>query len=462
MPQFPTYESQGQVNVPREIAAPDDGRASALKATSNLVDTVQKIGQRLSDANDVMQETKKKTTIEIGLAQQEQEAANDPNPDNVEMHLKALQDIVKNSPKIDNQEVAGRVDMEAEQSAFLSGIKIQGIFQDKKMIQNGQNVIALADVTAKNIAQAVTPTQAMQDKVNYLDTLHRQEITGLLKPEDAKAAIKELEVGTIKYKIQGNNSTDSGDYKGLTEGLDIKDSNEVQKMIDAHIKQLDVANISNTLNNRIQTIKGIANGKFSWKDADKISKIATKDSDLGEALQSVFNAESNKEPYQPENEDQNFADLANRIYSQGTKQDISDFTVSVLKAHGNKEISRDRLAILINATEQRAEGLATNKQSGDGKEDQKQNLIQNVMKSIKDFFSGYKDGSQKSSSVITNTFRNMASGQEPQQAQAQAMHSFNVKEYPWVASLPKEGAIKIDKNGNKRKIYPDGHYEDIK
>jgi len=361
MPQFPTYQSQGQVNVPREIAAPDDGRASALKATSNLVDTVQKIGQRLSDANDVMQETKKKTAIEIGLAQQEQAAAQDPNPDNVEMHLKALQDVVKNSPKIDNQEIAGRVDMEAEQAAFLSGIKINGIFQAKKMVQNSQTVTSLADVTAKNVAQAVTPVQAQQDTSNFLDEIHKQEMAGLLHPDAAKSAIKEFQVGVIKYKINSNNSTDPADYKGLTDGLDIKDSNEVQKMIGTRINQNKDAEVGNSMKYRTDIIKGVAAGDKTWNNPATLDKIASNDPALGSALQLVSDAQSkDKVDYEPTSkEGQEYADSVNKLLTGMTVKEVNDYLPTAIKQISKLPAAemQSRLAILINAADDRAKNL---------------------------------------------------------------------------------------------------------
>jgi hypothetical protein len=463
MPSLPVYNSSQNINtqpagVERHQAA--QPFEDIQKMTSAVSDNVQ----RLSQVNDVMQETKAKTQAEVALAQQEQLAQNDPDPNNAEMHIKAINDLTKNATKgIDNQEVAGKVGLEIQQSAFLSQIKIQDLFKHKQMFANDQSLDQLATTTAANKANAVSVASGQQDEDNFMHTISKNVNTGLITPERGMQLVKQYKVGVAKNKILQSNSTNQSDYKGVMDGLDLQESTNAQKMIDAHIKQIQQTDIKNTLNNRITTIKGIANGQFDWKNSDLISKVATKDSDLGEALQSVFNSEASGQKYQPENDqDQNFADLVNRIYSQGTKQDISDFTVSVLKSHGNREISKDRLAILINAAEERSSGLPTNKESGDSNITPQHTILESTVKGIKDLFSGAKDAGQKAGNVLNNFFKNIASGSGPQQAQQEAMKTFNVKEYPWISSLPKEGAVKVDKNGNKVRIYPDGHYEDVK
>ncbi len=464
MPVLPTYESSNNINTP--LGPERNQAAQPFKDNAQVLGTLQDITQKLSDAHDTMQETKAKTTAETSFLQTEQAALNDPNPDNLEMHLKNIQEAADNSVKgIDNQELAGQVKEDISHSAFLSGIKIQDLFKKKQMFANDQRLDQLATVTSQNKANAITAAQGQQDEDNFMSTIQQNVSKGLISPERGNQLVRQYKVGVVKTRIAQNPSTNPDDYKGVDEGvgLDLTESNEKDKMIQARIKQNEQTEIKQTLNDRVSVVKGIASGQYTWQNADQIGKIAAKDPKLGEALQAVFNADASGKPYEPEEEqNQSFADLAGKLFQSKTKEQVNDYILNVLNSHAERDMSKDRLAILISAAEQRANGLSTNKESGDGKDDPQQSVIGGAVKGIKDFFKGTEDNAKKAGGVLVDFFKNLSGGATPQVAHQEAMKTFNVKEYPWISALPKEGAIKVDKNGNKVRIFPDGHYEDAK
>jgi hypothetical protein len=267
-------------------------------------------------------------------------------------------------------------------------------------------------------------------------------------------------VGVAKAKITQNTSTNADDYKGLTDGMDLKESNEVDKMIQARIKQNQQTDIKQTLKNRTDIIKGIATGTYTWQNADQISKIAAQDPKLGEALQAVFNADAKGQQYAPESDqNENFAELTNKLFSTKTKEEVSDYLVKVLNSSAERNMSRDRLAILVNAAEQRGAKLDTNKESGDGESDPAQQAVESNVKHIQEF---HKDNPQ-SGNVFVNFLKNLMGGSQPSQAKDEAIKSYNVKQYSWIGTLPKEGAVYRDKvTGAKRRIFPDGTFKDEK
>ena len=240
MPQFPIYDSQSNINP--NIQAPERHQvADAFKATNELNSTVQDLTQKWSDRNDVMQETKAKTNAEIAFAQQEQAAIQDPNPENAEMHIKAINDVMGQATKgIDNQEVAGQVGLDIQHLGFLTGIKIQDEFKKKQIFANDQRLDQLSTTTAQSVATAVSPAAGQQDEDNFMATLQSNQSRGLITPERANALVKQYKVSVVTNKILQSNSTNPDDYKSVTEGagLDIKESSEVQKMVAAHIKQV--------------------------------------------------------------------------------------------------------------------------------------------------------------------------------------------------------------------------------
>ena len=462
MATFPTYNSNN--NITTTLGPTRNQAAQPFEDNAKVIGTIQKTTQSFSDAHDVMQETKAKTSAEMAFANQEELAKNDPNPDNAEMHIKAIQDAASNSVKgIDNQELVGKVQSDVQQSAFLSGIKIQDMFKKKQIFANDQRLDALATTTAKTVSEAVTPAQAQQDEDNFMQTLRDNTNMGLISPERGLMLARQFKLGVVKNKITNNPSTDEADYKGLTDGLDLNEATQAEKMISAHIKQNQQIEIQSTLKNRVDTVKGIANGTYTWQNADQISKIATRDPKLGEALQAVFNADAKGGQYKPvSDQDQNFAELVNKLFSTKTKEEVSDYLVKALNSSSEKNMSRDRLAILVNAAEQRGASLDTNKESGDGKDDPQQKAVEASVKHIQEYV---KDQPKEKNpfSAVVDFFKGLSGGGNPQQAKDDAIKSYNVQAYPWIGNLPKEGAVYRDKaTGSKRRIFPDGTFKEEK
>src|SRR5579863_9309657 len=176
MAQFPVYNASQNINtnVNANVGVERHQAAEGLKPLENLESTLTNITQKLSDAHDVMQETKAKTTAEMAFAAQEQAAQNDPNPDNAEMHIKEVNKIAQESVKgIDNQALAQEVNAHVQQTAFLSNIKIQDMFKKKQMFANDVRLDQLATTTSQTVSDAVSTAQAQQDTDNFMSTIQK-------------------------------------------------------------------------------------------------------------------------------------------------------------------------------------------------------------------------------------------------------------------------------------------------
>jgi len=463
MPKFPTYESNQNVQV-QPVAPESHGMADkAFAPINNIEDTLAAIGQKLSDANDVMQETKAKTRTEMALAKQEQDAANDPNPDNLELHLKALQEIQKNSTSgIDNQMVAGHVAEEVEQSTLLSGIKIQGIFKEKQMLDAKENQQQANVVAAQNIANPVSEAAAQNDYLNNMNQIRKLHAVGVYNSSaEALAAEKEFKTEIVKAKISQNNSTNTDDYKDIDKGmgLDIKESSEMQKMIAAHIKQVNESNIANTFNGRVSILKGIASKQVDWKSGDKIKQIAAKDPALGSALQMVFNAQANdKTDYEPTSkEGQEYADSVNELLSGMTVKQVNDYLPKAIEQITKLPAGemQSRLAVLVNASEDRAKSLPIRDE---------QEIPPEVIKQeggIQAVIRWNKEHGENDPQTINDYLKDVHSGKSPMEAYNNAIKTKIVKDHPEVA-VQKDVPNRIIGNDSKSfhiftvetKIYP--------
>ena len=459
MPTFPVYNSESNINT--NIQPPERHQAGEVfKDIQNVNKTIIDLTQQWSDRNDVMQETKAKTQAEIAFAQQEQAAMNDPDPNNVATHVKALSDITKNVTKgIDNQEVAGQVGLDIQQSAFLSGIKIQDIFKKKQIFANDQNLDQLSTTAAHNVANAVSPAAGQQDEDNFMATINSNVSRGLITPERANSLVKNYKVGVVKNKISNSSSLNEDDYKGIYEGLDLKESNEAQKMVQGHIKQLNEAKISNTFNNRVNILGGVANGQFDWKSADKINDIAKHDPALGSALQMVQDAQiNNKEEYEPSSkEGQKYADSVNKLMTSMTVEQVSEYLPSAIEQISKLPAGemQDRLAVLVNAAQDRAKSLPVKDEQEIPPEIIKQEGgVQAVLRWNK----AHGDNDPQ---TVNEYLKAVHNGSSPAEAYNLAIKTKIVKDHPEVASQSDVPNRIIDNNTKsfhvftgETKIYP--------
>jgi len=89
VPTLPQYDSGNNINT--TLGPTRDQSSQPFKDNAQVLGTLQDITQKLSDAHDAMQETRKKTATETSLLTLEQQAQNDPNPDNAETYIKQAQ-----------------------------------------------------------------------------------------------------------------------------------------------------------------------------------------------------------------------------------------------------------------------------------------------------------------------------------------------------------------------------------
>lgn len=344
MPTLPRYDSSQNINtqpagVERNIAS------EPFKAMQGMLDTDTKITQGLSDANDVMQETKAKTQMEVALAQQEQAAQNDPNPDNAEFHVKAINDLTKNATKgIDNQEVAGKVGLEIQQSAFLSQIKIQDLFKKKQVFANDLSLDALATTAAANKATAVSTAAGQQDEDNFMATISKNVNTGLITPERGMALVKQYKVGVVKNKIMNTPSENFGDYKGMTDGLDLKESDDANKLIQSHIKQLEETRKQNWYQNEAQITQGIANNNYpNEQTLDKAIKLGQIPPEFAKTVLETIHSPA---MIAAQTDDNEFSNLTKQAF-KGDKEDVRKTLVNILKGGKSGSLSKDDMGVLV-------------------------------------------------------------------------------------------------------------------
>ncbi len=469
MPTLPVYNAKQ--NVDANISAPLRNEATQpFQDQQKVVGALENVTQQWSNLNDEMQFTKAKTNAQLAIAQQEQLAHQDPNPDNAQAHIDAIKSVAtKSIDGIDNQRVAQKAALEINGDAAVSSIKINSIFLNKKLLSNDLTLENYASVSAQNKSNAITQSQSEQVDNDFTQTINRNYTIGAISEGRAKSLIDNYRMGVVKNDLAKEgalhldqsqveaelNKGQSGRYKDLS----TDQNTEAKRMVRLQIRDNVEMGVGAKLDNRVDVIKKISSGELTWQNADAITKIAMNDPKLGEAMQAVLDRNLKGKEYKPqEAQNKDFAKLIDNIFSSKTKEEVSNYLVDTLYSGANQNMSKDKLSILVNAAEKKGAGLPTMKGSTNGSTDPAQQQIDNSVKHIQNFVKE----NPKSENVFVDFFKNLFGGSHPAQAKDDAIKTYNLQKYPWMGTVPSGGKIMVDKNGNKAKVFPDGTIQEVK
>lgn len=460
MPSLPIYNSNQNINT-TPAGVPSNIAAQPFEDVKNMVGTIQDVTKKLSDANDVMQVTKAHTTAGMAMAQLEKQAKLDPNPDNVEPYLKSIQDIPATAISgISNQQVAQKANLEIQQNAFLTGIKVQDMFKQKQMLANDISLGNAADLAAQNKSNAVSEAAGQQIEHDFISTVQSNYSAGLINEGRAKSLIDDYRMGEVKNDILKENVTQIGDSAVLAEVNKGKDGKypmlstdqrtEADRMVRLMVRDNHQISTEQSMSTRVDTIKSIANGDLTWQNTNFISQIAQKDPNLAEALQKNFSENKLGKKYSAtDDKNSDFESLVGDIFKANTKEDINKYLIKSLVPG----MSMDRLSIIVKAAEQRGANLPTLPGSVNGVTDPKQQDIDHAVKHIQTL---------KNPNILIDFFKNLSGGSSPLQATQNAVNSEAIKVRPDLVGNSSTGKVMVDKYGNRATVFPDGHFEEIK
>lgn len=207
----------------------------------------------------------------------------------------------------------------------------------------------------------------------------------------------------------------------------------------------------NRVNSRFDYIAKIADGTLDWANsAEIIRQVAATDPKLAEAM--TKNIEEVEEGIELEDESNEvFLELAKDIFTSTDLETISDFLVRALSE--TKNISRDRLAILVYAARKRAEELDKGESRG-------------FLESIVDIINIQNAIIPIAVNTLLNTLRRIqkenVEGEKVLDIANDEIRKQNLKDRPDMKNVSEDGQEWRDPDGNKAMVYPDGRVEEIK
>jgi len=448
-----------QISTPQEFRPPEAAfGGNVAEALQNLGETGQKI------AGAIMQHG-----LKLQQEKQDEEALNIETAYRQDMQNRAYDDTSE-TVKIGNQDVE-------RPKGFLNRElgKAEGATQefDKLYLEKGgirdQYLTGLSDYQIKKLAPALD-NYATSLRDNIIQHEAKQRSLNFKNITDANVAQKTLDASTIRDpKLLGlaiddavetarsynsrfdpatqkiNNEKITSDIiessviltlkttgnltqaQSLLDGVKDKLSGDTQynEIKDKLVKgynvlksQTEKIKLESKVSDRFDYIGKIANGTLSWEDSDKIIRgIAIKDPQLAEAMQANVDSQGEYLSEDPKNEA--YSDLVKNIFTAGSKEEVSNFLIEALNTTANKEISRDRLAILVSAAQERAKSLPAGANDEPTALNAKQNEIDAGVKSI----INTKNKQFSVGDMLTNFLKGITSGQSATEAHSDAVKS---------------------------------------
>jgi len=492
MPNLPTYESKkniqpGNMNRPGVTpvtavsnTAPIKGMPEAYEGVNSILQGSAEIIDKWQKAQDTMDYTKAKASYETGIAKIKADVDN-PNtsPDDFPIYQQKLQDLKKDfKANFHNKELASRAEIELDSDLSIASLQIGGEFKKKQLFGNEIALISLAETSAVNIANAATPMLAQQEIQKLTAIIQANVSNGTITPEKGLRLINDAKKLSVKYNIYNDVSThedqsqvladlragDNGPYAYLSPNERLELIEDSQKRIFQN-NQSYKRNISDSQNIRTDgIIDKFANGTITFRDIDAEMAIPEDQGGIPrktllqyqKALQTGVKNDLNrllteknpdKQPTQRAKMVKQYNDMIDNLIDDKTDQWKAKEMLAKAFADG-----------IINAQEQRT--LSTLKSNlKDIEFNRSTSPMVNAVKGIKQFFKMQSNSTDDELAFnIKQLLNGITSDKSPDIIMKQILNEQMRKRLSDHPTYPKEGKIKVDRNGNKVRIFPDGTY----
>ena len=491
----PVYERQVKDIVTPQVSTPHALRPPAAafgtetaEATQNLGETGQKIAgfmarraqerqkelmvadtlNRDTAAGQILQDLQFSDELDDkgrpkGLLNRKLEQSQGITEEFNKRYFKLRKEFLENTPDIEQQNTLARMldaRFEAVQSRIANHERVE---TDKSIGLAHKSSLDLQENEAAQIQDSSSLSVAIDKAIATQESFNR--FMGY-DPDTAKVSNGEAAARIVKsavlstWKTTGNLAQAQALLDSAKDRLpgnekynEIKD--EIFKSYGDMQSQENKIQLENKIADRLDYIGRIANGTLPWENSmDLIRSIAIKDPELAEAMNKVF--KSKKGYFVEDVNNEAFQELAKDIFTARDSEDVSKFLLQALKE--NKNISRDRLAILVDAARERAKELPLSVKG------------QKAASPKRSFWNSAWDAIMLSNPitapfVLINTVGRAkaenAQGEQILNIANDEIRKQRIKDNPIIGTLPAKGRILVDRYGNKAIVYPDGSYEEV-
>lgn len=450
MPVLPGYEQRRNINA--NTPEPLRNEASQkFEDQQKVIGTLAGITEKWSQANDIMQYTKARADYEVAAEQINTNAQEDPDPYNADKYIKELEDAKNKSVSgISNQEIAQKVGAQIDLSNRINAIRIDTNFKHKQLKANQYNVETFVNTKTNAMATATEAEKmGIQKEIEYqLDLSVR---SGVLSPEEAGKILLNSKESSATVGIFTNPDgtieelkKSDGFYKEIPIDKRMKLIERARDYKEKQQKEATEMQKEIIYNNEAEIALGFSQG--NPPNIQKLSEMVRNGTISSDFANIALKVATSKDSVNAITSNEEFSKLTKEVFSSKNKEEVQKAIKNILMGGGDGKLSKDDLEVLLQSAmsqtkKDRAEIEAGIKTLGDWADNTKPIHRAEV----------YRDFQKK-----------VLEGKTPQDAVAETISINTIKAKPNFISFPKEGKLMVDKNGNKARVFPDGHFEEVK
>lgn len=465
-------QTSADVDIRNDASAP-------FKDIQGVTDTIGKVAQVWSNANDVMQATDARSKHGLAIADIQARAERDPNFNNTQKYHDELTKAKNESlANIGNQQVAQKLGAEFNYDSGIASIKIADNMKQKNIVWGQVNAKNEIDrLMQQKLAAPMNSQQSIviQDKIDA--TIHDNVTTGVLSPQQAQKMMTDAQKTSVQYEIYNDPSTSEQDSNVLKELKDPKGKysflspdtrldliTESQRRVFQN-NQTYKRNVEDSQNVRNNTfIEKLAAGTANFQDIDTEMKIPEEqggmkrtqllqykqflergvDKNLNEMIREK---DANKDPTQRAKMAKEYNDLIETYMDDRTDQWKAKDLLAKALADGH--IDADE-AKIMNPMRDGLKDIQFNKDTSP---------ISSAIKQVKGWMGNNNSSSEDIAVRLKQLIGGISGGNDPQLESSKIVDAEMVKHFPDIQTYPKEGKKYLDKrSGRAYVVYPDNKW----
>jgi len=229
MPDFPRYSSERQPTIARPNQASGVANNSSQmlgEATQQSLKAMEDATIKLNNAMVTAEINSFKADKGIFLAGLKNRATLDPDPKNAQKYLKEAQEFSKSALTGMSEQAKRMASLELSTDTQLAQIQIQGIFQQKAIVQAQKDLETTLDEAVKAALNAPYTSSMTKDLSDGYETIDLNVQGGIISPEEGTRRKKEfaedVRIGSIDQSLYGNPEA----FKKNADKYNFKDAKE--------------------------------------------------------------------------------------------------------------------------------------------------------------------------------------------------------------------------------------------
>ena len=457
MPSLPVYNQQRNISS-GVSAAPRDTATAQASVNNELINAASDITQKWNNAVDTIQATSAVTKFNTAILDIKTRAENDPDINSYPKYKKELDNARKESLKgFQNKMVEEKVGFSLLNDANVADASIGNTFRTRQ-IQFGQaELLKGVDALTQRNVNAINAADAQKSEQDLSDMIAANVKAGVINADDGYKLLTKTkaELPVLRANKAINDNPVAAQKLLEENAFGIEDASKRRELINlakSFQKMDDYEMTKQKVQSRFDTISKVASGELNFQNAQgAIMSLSETDPELAEAMKNVFNKRGKYVTEDAKNE--GFQDLIYDVFKQKDAEGVSKVLVNIIGS--DKQISRDRLSVLVDAARMRSEYLNTKS----GKGGAQPNFLDSAFSFIKEN-STFSVG-QVFVSLIKRITAENVSGEQIMSVATDEVRKQRLIDFPFLASLPKEGMLHVDRFGNKSILYPTGEKKNV-